>query len=372
MLIALCLFKYFPYGGLQRDFMAIGKELHKRGHKIRVYTRTWQGERPDEFEIIQTPVKALTNQGLDKKYYLQVMSHLRSHPVDIIVGFNKMPGLDVYYAADVCYAEKVEKENRNFIYKLTPRYFHNINFEKSIFQTNKKTEILLLTKKQKEEFQKHYHTEDNRLHLLPPGISTKFKKNNLPQNAKSEIYKILNIKPGSLLCLQIGSDFIRKGVDRSILALSSLPKDIKKQVHLIIIGQDNSNKLINLAKKNNVDHLVHFLYGRNDIPTFIAGCDLFLHPARSESAGIAILESLVGGLPEIVTEVCGYSTYVRQASSGIILASPFDQLAYNKILAHAIVDTKQRLLWSANATQWSNVNDIYSLHKKAADIILSH
>lgn len=36
--------------------------------------------------------------------------HLREHPVDRVVGFNKMPGLDVYYAADVCYAEKVAQE----------------------------------------------------------------------------------------------------------------------------------------------------------------------------------------------------------------------------------------------------------------------
>ncbi len=33
-----------------------------------------------------------------------------------------MPGLDVYYAADVCYAEKVAQEK--VFYRLTSRYRH--------------------------------------------------------------------------------------------------------------------------------------------------------------------------------------------------------------------------------------------------------
>lgn len=106
MLIALCLFKYFPYGGLQRDFLAIGKELYKRGHQIRVYTRSWQGDKPSEFDIIEVPVRALTNHSANVKYYEWVKTHLVSHPVDKVVGFNRMPGLDFYYDADVCYAEK--------------------------------------------------------------------------------------------------------------------------------------------------------------------------------------------------------------------------------------------------------------------------
>ena len=121
MLIALCLFKYFPYGGLQRDFLAIGKELYKRGHQIRVYTRSWQGDKPGEFDIIEVPVRALTNHSANIKYYEWVKKHLAAHPVDKVVGFNRMPGLDFYYDADVCYAEKLEQEKRSFIYRISGR-----------------------------------------------------------------------------------------------------------------------------------------------------------------------------------------------------------------------------------------------------------
>ena len=42
--LALVLYKYFPYGGLQKDFMAIAKELLLRGNRLKVYTRSWEGE----------------------------------------------------------------------------------------------------------------------------------------------------------------------------------------------------------------------------------------------------------------------------------------------------------------------------------------
>ena len=44
--IAFCLFKYFPYGGLQRDFLRIALETQARGFNIRVYTLEWEGDLP--------------------------------------------------------------------------------------------------------------------------------------------------------------------------------------------------------------------------------------------------------------------------------------------------------------------------------------
>jgi hypothetical protein len=46
MQLAFCLYKYFPHGGLQRDFMRIAFACQARGHAIRVYTLEWRGEVP--------------------------------------------------------------------------------------------------------------------------------------------------------------------------------------------------------------------------------------------------------------------------------------------------------------------------------------
>ena len=348
MLIALCLFKYFPYGGLQRDFLAIGKELYKRGHQIRVYTRSWQGDKPSEFDIIEVPVRALTNHSANVKYYEWVKTHLASHPVDKVVGFNRMPGLDFYYDADVCYAEKIEQEQRGFFYRISGRCKHYLEYEKAVFGKGAKTKILLLSRVQQTYFQKHYQTESERFFLLPPGISPSRKYQNAPSGAREKICKELDIPISSFLLLQIGSDFSRKGVDRSIEALASLPEDIRQKTHFIVIGQDNPNNFIKLSKKLKVDTNVHFLLGRNDIPYFIAGCDILLHPARSENTGTVILEALVGGLPEIVSRECGYSQYVNIANTGYVIEKPFSQENYTIKLKQAL-ENKKLETWSRNA-----------------------
>ena len=369
MLIALCLFKYFPYGGLQRDFMAIGKELHKRGHKIRVYTRTWQGEKPEEFEIILTPIKAFTNHSVNEKYYNWVKKHLESHPVDVVVGFNRMPGLDFYYDADVCYAEKIEQENKGFLYRLTPRCRHYLKYEKEVFKRGVKTKILLLSSIQQKYFQKHYQTESDRFYLLPPGISQNRRYQNAPKMARQTICSELRISETSYLLLQIGSDFIRKGVDRSIRAVGSLPPEIRKSTHLIVIGQDKSKNLVHLANKLKIAKNIHFLQGRNDIPFFIAGCDLLLHPARSENTGTVILEALVGGLPEIVSAECGYASHVLAAKSGIVIDAPFEQEQLNNILISSL-NKDQIKIWKDNCIYYADTNNLYSLKEKASDYIL--
>ena len=86
MIVALCLYKYFPYGGLQRDFMRIAKTIAARGHHVRVYTRAWQGERPAEFECVDVPVTAHSNHGRDKQYQTWVQQHLTQYPADRVLG----------------------------------------------------------------------------------------------------------------------------------------------------------------------------------------------------------------------------------------------------------------------------------------------
>src|SRR5690554_749816 len=106
MQLAFVLYKYFPFGGLQRDFLRIAQVCQQRGHGIQVYTMGWEGERPTGFDIRIVKAGALTSQGRNEKFVARVQADLKRDPVDRVVGFNKMPGLDIYYAADGCYGTR--------------------------------------------------------------------------------------------------------------------------------------------------------------------------------------------------------------------------------------------------------------------------
>ena len=204
---------------------------------------------------------------------------------------------------------------------------------------------------------------------MPPGISPDRKYSNFRPNAREDFRRKNHLTEEDFLLLQIGSDFKRKGVDRSIEALASLPEELRKHTFFYVIGLDKPEKFSELAASLNVSEQVRFWGGRNDVPDFIAGADLFLHPARSENTGTAILEALVGGLPQIVTDVCGYAPYVNEAQSGLVLDSPYDQKQFNDYLQEAL-NLTQLDKWRNNAKLFADTEDLYSLPEKAADIIL--
>lgn len=368
MKVALCLYKYFPYGGLQRDFLRIANELVARGHQVRVYVESWQGEKPQNMEIIQVPVKALSNHRKAQKFHAWVMEHLHKNPVDRLVGFNKMPDLDVYYGADICYEEKARTE-KGFFYRLTPRYHHLYNFEAQTVGRGLKTKLMIITPKQKVEFQKHYQTEANRFYLLPPGIAKDRKYTNFSDDKRQVLREQLNLTSEDFLIIQIGSDFKRKGLDRSIAALASLPKEIRAHAKLYVLGQDKPQAYEQQAQQAGVGEQVNILGGRDDVADFIAAADLFVHPARSENTGTVILEAMVGGVPQIVTEVCGYAHYVKEADSGLVLDSPYNQEQFNEFLLQAL-DKSLLSQWRDNACRFADTEDLYSLPQKAADVIL--
>ena len=93
--LAFCIFKYFPYGGIQRDFLKIALESTKLGSEIRVYALTWVGNVPNNFDLVLVPVSAMTRHTLYRRYSEWVRNDLAKNPVDTVVGINKIPELDL-------------------------------------------------------------------------------------------------------------------------------------------------------------------------------------------------------------------------------------------------------------------------------------
>ncbi|MTD86205.1 glycosyltransferase family 1 protein, partial [Escherichia coli] len=81
--------------------------------------------------------------------------------------------------------------------------------------------------KQFADFPNHYQTEAERFKLLPQGIYTDRKYSQQPANSREIFRKKNGITEQQYLLLQVGSDFTRKGVDRAIEALASLPDALR-------------------------------------------------------------------------------------------------------------------------------------------------
>ncbi len=369
MQLAFVLYKYFPFGGLQRDFLRIALECRRRGHKIRVYTLSWQGDIPDGFDVRIAPVRALLNHQKYARFQGWWQEDIGKQPVDRVIGFNKMPGLDIYYAADACYEEKAQSQ-RSVLTRMSGRYRHFSAYEKAVFSPGSGTQILMISALQQPIFQRYYNTPAERFHLLPPGIGRDRKA---PANA-AEIRAIFRrefrLADNDLLILQIGSGFKTKGLDRSLKAVASLPAQLRERVRMLVIGQDDPKPFLVQIKTLGLGKQVEILKGRDDIPRFLLGADLLIHPAYNENTGTVLLEALVAGLPVLVTDVCGYAHYIGEAEAGVVLESPFEQQALNRALAGMLQNPQQRQLWSQNALHYARDADLYSMPERAVDIIL--
>jgi UDP-glucose:(heptosyl)LPS alpha-1,3-glucosyltransferase len=369
MKIAFCLFEYSPYSGLSLDFRRILLESLKRGHDAHVFVSAWHGKALEGVPFTLLPAwRFASNHTKNKQFHDKLRSELTGNRFDIVVGFNKMPGLDVYYGADICYVGRTEQHPA--LLKLGQRYKRRKSFEAAVFGLQSKTLILSLSERQKSEYQEHYFTPNERFHLLPPTLDSSFSPIADRAGETEKLRQELDIPVNDLLLMFIGSGFATKGLDRAILALASLPMDLQERTSLIVVGDDDENQYRKQAERLKVSRQVRFLGGRSraDIPKLLAAGDLMVHPAYGENTGTVLLEAIAAGLPVLATDACGYADHIKAAGAGTVLDSPFEQDALNTRLV-AMLTSPDQASWSTNGQRYGKDPALYQMPSKAVDAI---
>ncbi|TXI37427.1 MAG: glycosyltransferase [Methylophilus methylotrophus] len=331
MKFAFLIFKYFPYGGVQRDMLRIARDCVALGHEVTIFTGEWRGDLQQDITVNLLKASGWLNHHRHQSLIRQMQQAVQQQGFDRVVGFNRMPGLDIYFAADPCYAERMSHEP--WFKKLSGRYRFFSAMENAVFGKQAFTHILLLNQHDQAIFQRWYGTESTRFHLIPPNIPLE-RFSSLPvQDYRVYVRQAFNLPDDAIVLLTVGSAFVRKGVDRAIDALSSLPAALKQRCWLLAVGEfESSSNMKVYAEQHGVADRCIEAGGRPDIPALMSGCDLLIHAARSELAGIVLIEAMTAGLPLLVTEVCGYAGYVIAAQAGEVLPEPFSQAAMNHTL----------------------------------------
>ncbi len=368
MKLALALFKYFPYGGLQRNFLAIARELAARGHAVTVYTGTWEGELPQEFPVEVLPVQGWTNPGRNRSFHQALQRALADQPADVVVGFNKMPDLDVYYCADTCFATRVFEE-KPWLERLTPRVRWSLRFEEAVFAADRSTRILLLSAAEGEAYQKYYRTQSERLLLMPPGINRdRVRGADADAEARGATCRsALGLAPDQKVVTFLGSDYKRKGLSRLLAAVAALPPTQRENTQVLVIGRDKrEDRYRSQAEQLGIGAAVHFLGQRDDIPDLLFASNLLAHPAHLENTGNVIVEALVAGVPVLCSGTCGYAHYVRDNALGAVVEEPFDQNAMNVALAELLASERD---WRTDCAAFAATADVFSRPRHAADAI---
>lgn len=358
MKISFIIYKYFPFGGQQRDFLSVVTECINRGYQVQVFVINWEGQIPNKIELKRFPHEKNGHLRRLRHFTSRVQLALASQERHLVIGFNKIPGLDIYFAVDPCFAEKAQ-EQRSKYYKFTPRYRHFIKYERQVFSENSDTDVFYLTEYQRNSFARFYPEFKGHFHFLPPGLTrdrridvTHSKEVGLKVGNADELRSSLGLKPTDLMVLQVGSGFKVKGVDRSLRAIAALPVELRSRVFYVLVGQDKVGRFSRLAKKLKIFENFSYIGPREDIPELLAAADLMLHPAYAESAGYTILEAVVAGLPILTTASCGYAFHVERSNAGCVVKEPYHQKCLDDALINMLKVLsrlgKSRSDWSSN------------------------
>ncbi|MBS1371789.1 MAG: glycosyltransferase family 4 protein [Lentisphaeria bacterium] len=361
------IFRYFPHGGLQRDMLRIAAAAVRRGHSVTICTMEWQSEEkpPEGVSVELVPVHGFSNHARARRFAAKVRAAAGSF--DLVFGFNRMPGLDLYFAADNCFAKSASRHPA-WMLALLPRYRIFLAYERAVFAPESKTRILYLTPGQKRDFIEVYGTPEERFTLLPPGIPADRKRPENWAELRASKRAELGVAPGETLLLEVGSGFRTKGVDRTLRALAALPEALRERTKLFIAGRESSRKFEALAAELKLTERVTFGGGRDDVGTLLLAADLVVHPARNEATGTVLVEALAAGTPVFCTANCGFANYVAE-SGGEVLPEPFGAEAFAARLAGILSAPGRLEEMRVKAAAYGAAADFYRRADAAVDAV---
>lgn len=366
MKLAFAIFRYFPFGGLQRDMLAIAQAAQQLGHSVSIFCESWQGEKISGIDVIEIKPSGFLNTAGVKGFVEAFNQQFQRDQFDLLVGFNKMPGLDVYFAGDTCFAHKAYTE-RNWFYRMAPRSRLYLEYEQTVFSAASDTQILSLVAGEQKQFACYYATAAERFHMLPPGVSAAHISCADPQAARLALRNELNLSADTNIILCLGSGYKTKGVDISINAFAELKKITSDKTALVIVGNDDPSRYRQQAVQAGVGDCVFFLGPRSPVGDLLHAVDLLLHPARKELAGNVLLEAMLCGCPVVASHHCGYAHYISEQQMGELIPANVTSAAIAKQIKNVLsVDAD---VFRRRGEHFAQTSDVFSRPTVAVAIL---
>jgi len=141
--------------------------------------------------------------------------------------------------------------------------------------------------------------------------------------------QLLAAEEGEWLVGFVGRLIADKGIP-TLLALARRWKRRSKKVRFVLIGDGPlRSKLEAIAKEEGLP--LQCLGFRADVPLLLAGLDAYLHPSRYESFCLSVLEAMAAGLPVVASKVGGLPELVTP-QTGILVDAVDDLDAWDEAL----------------------------------------
>jgi glycosyltransferase involved in cell wall biosynthesis len=161
--------------------------------------------------------------------------------------------------------------------------------------------------------------------------------------------------------------FPRKGLHIMLQALPSIVAAVP-EAHYVVIGSGDKEyvtRLQRMVDDHGLQNHVHYLGYQHSINPYLAGFDLYVHPALMEGFGIAVLEAMAMGKPVVATRTGGLPEIVEDGVTGLLVpAGDSAALAVNVL---KLLEDPDRALTMGHAG-WQRARDQFSWSAMLAEL----
>ena len=125
MKILFVIARYFPYSGLQTDFLRAAEAAADRGHDVTCLVGSWEGERPANLRILTTGLPGTSE--ADDLDALETAFHelMDCEAFDRTAAFELIPGVDFYFAGFDCLGDNPEFAEPRLLEREKPSFLRN-------------------------------------------------------------------------------------------------------------------------------------------------------------------------------------------------------------------------------------------------------
>lgn len=136
-----------------------------------------------------------------------------------------------------------------------------------------------------------------------------------PATARTHLLGRFNIPQSAVIVALVANMRPVKGADLLIEAMSR----VSTNVHAVLIGEVRDDRILRATESSPARDRVHFMGYQRDAYRIVAGCDLSVVPSRErEGLSKAVIESMLQGVPVIVSDAGGLPEMVSPGVDGLI------------------------------------------------------
>ncbi len=302
-------------GGVERGVMELSREFVKRGHESIVIScggKLVSQIEADGAKHIKLDV-CKKNPFAAPWRIFKLRELLKELKPDIVHVRSRVPAWLSFFA----------KKGSNLKIVSTVHGFNSVNFYSSIM--TKADAVICVSNSIKEYIQKHYHTPEEKITVIPRGIDlVRFDPKNIDQNFIKDFEREFDLKDKFIVSV-VGRITQLKDIETFIQALAIAKKNVPNIKALIVGGvhkdkQGYFESLKKLIQESKLVNEVVFTGSQENVAEIYALSDVVVSASKKpESFGRSVAEAIAMNTPVIATNHGGVLDIIQEDINGYLV-----------------------------------------------------